>query len=133
LLLLLCFALRTQVYYGLRAGMHDVALRAAERALDYSQRGAGGSSVKQLLQAWLGNAAGFRANHGARMVQECERLLQGYNQKQVGADRCCFYFSPDGKDATVFPSALLLCCFGCWPPLAGADQLCQPFRMLYWL
>jgi hypothetical protein len=73
-----------QVYYGLRAGMHDVALRAAERAMDYSQRGAAGSSVKQLLQAWLGNAAGFRANHGARMVQECERLLQGYNQKQVG-------------------------------------------------
>ncbi|WIA20103.1 hypothetical protein OEZ85_005959 [Tetradesmus obliquus] len=72
-----------QVYYGLRSGMHDVALRAAERALDFSQRGAaGGGSVKQLLQAWLGNAAGFRSSHGARMVQECERLLQSYNQKQ---------------------------------------------------
>jgi hypothetical protein len=72
-----------QVYYGLRAGMNNVALRAAERAMDYSQRGASGSSVKQLLQQWLGNAAGFRASHGARMVQEYERLLQGYNAKQV--------------------------------------------------
>ncbi|WIA40386.1 hypothetical protein OEZ86_013748 [Tetradesmus obliquus] len=72
-----------QVYYGLRSGMHDVALRAAERALDFSQRSAaGGGSVKQLLQAWLGNAAGFRSSHGTRMVQECERLLQSYNQKQ---------------------------------------------------
>jgi hypothetical protein len=64
--------------------MNDVALRAAERAMDYSQRGASGSSVKQLLQQWLGNGAGFRGSHGARMVQECERLLQGYNAKQVG-------------------------------------------------
>eukprot|EP00879_Flechtneria_rotunda_P017063 GHRR01017870.1.p1 GENE.GHRR01017870.1~~GHRR01017870.1.p1 ORF type:complete len:730 (+),score=267.93 GHRR01017870.1:831-3020(+) len=71
-----------QVYYSLRAGWIDVALKAAERAVDVTQSRASNISVKQLLQHWLQDAAGFRQKHGARMVQECERLLQGYSHKQ---------------------------------------------------
>lgn len=63
--------------------MPDIALKAAERAVDVTQSRAGGGSIKQLLHHWLQDAAGFRKQNGPRMMQECERLLQGYNQKQV--------------------------------------------------
>lgn len=69
--------------------MHEVALKAAERAVDITQSRASPGSLKQLLQQWLRDAAEFRSKHGARMVQECERLLQGYSQKQVGCSQAC--------------------------------------------
>lgn len=63
--------------------MHDVALKAADRAVDITQIRSGSGSVKQLLHHWLQDAGGFRKQHGSHMMQECERLLQGYKQKQV--------------------------------------------------
>eukprot|EP00878_Enallax_costatus_P026786 GHUV01028785.1.p1 GENE.GHUV01028785.1~~GHUV01028785.1.p1 ORF type:complete len:713 (+),score=229.05 GHUV01028785.1:118-2256(+) len=72
----------TQVYYALRAGMTEVALKSAERAVDITQSRAGAGSIKQLLQHWLQDPDGFRRQNAPRMMQECERLLQGYSQKQ---------------------------------------------------
>lgn len=63
--------------------MTEVALKAAERAMDITQSRAGAGSIKQLLQHWMQDADGFRRQNGPRMMQECERLLQGYSQKQV--------------------------------------------------
>jgi len=60
-----------------------VALKAAEKATDITLNRAAAHSTKQLLQQWLSDATGFRLRHGARMIQECDRLLQGYSAKQV--------------------------------------------------
>lgn len=74
-----------QIYFSLRAGLPEVALKAAEKASDAVQQRNTGASVKQLLQFWLDNPAAFREKHGAQLVGDCERLLQSYNSKQVRA------------------------------------------------
>lgn len=72
-----------QIYFSLRAGLPDVALKAADKASDAVQQRNTGCTVKQLLQHWLDNAASFRERHGAHLIGDCERLLQSYNSKQV--------------------------------------------------
>lgn len=88
----LCFINVNQVYYCLRCGLTDMALKAAEKAVDVahvrgsSAAGGGGAagSLRPLLEQWLEDRNAFRQAHGAAMLRECERLLQGYNMKQVG-------------------------------------------------
>lgn len=71
-----------QVYFALRAGLGDVALRAAERANDAVLQRSTHRTLKQLLQYWVESPGRFQAQHGGQLLQDCERLLQGYNQKQ---------------------------------------------------
>lgn len=75
------------MFFALRAGLTDAALRAAERAVDTSQPRAAPTSLRPLLAQWLADSAGVRAKHGARLAQECERLLQGRGAKQVQVRR----------------------------------------------
>jgi len=121
-----------QVYYALRCGQDDLALRAAAKATDAAAAvrplGSGGG-LAALLEAWLQDASGcvlvlcvwgggssvcfrvcngwgvvccgsqslpinvtpplptpqppsFRAQHGAAMLRECERLVQSAPTKQ---------------------------------------------------
>jgi hypothetical protein len=72
-----------QVYYSLRAGLPEVALKAAEKATDAVQARNTGATVKQLLQHWLDNPVSFRDKHGAQLVGDCERLMHSYSNKQV--------------------------------------------------
>jgi hypothetical protein len=72
-----------QIYFSLRAGLPEVALKAAEKASDAVQQRATGLPVKQLLQHWLDNPASFGERHGQQLAGDCERLLHGYNSKQV--------------------------------------------------
>lgn len=71
------------MYFSLRAGLPEVALKAAEKASDAVQQRNTGLTVKQLLQHWLDNPASFREKHGSQLTGDCERLLQSYNSKQV--------------------------------------------------
>jgi hypothetical protein len=63
--------------------MLDEALKAADRCLDVAASRASSSNIKQLVQHWLDDKNGFRAQHGGSMQQQCDRLLQGYSQRQV--------------------------------------------------
>ena len=63
--------------------MVEEALKAADRCLDVAASRASSSSIKSLVQHWLEDKNGFRAQYGASMQQQCDRLLQGYSQRQV--------------------------------------------------
>lgn len=65
-----------QVYYCLRNGLHEAALRAAERASDASLRATGGSSFRPLLDEWLRGGGRLPERAAAQLSKEAERLLR---------------------------------------------------------
>ncbi|KIZ06517.1 hypothetical protein MNEG_1431 [Monoraphidium neglectum] len=101
-----------QVYYALRCGLDDLALRAAAKATDAAAAvrplgGGGGGSLAPLLDAWLADPAGFRAQHGAAILRECERLVQAQPSKQpsIRADYMLLVYALLAGDARALDAA----------------------------
>ncbi|KAI8465435.1 MAG: Nup93/Nic96-domain-containing protein [Monoraphidium minutum] len=102
-----------QVYYALRCGHDDLALRAAAKATDAAAAvrplggGGGGGSLAPLLEAWLADPAGFRAKHGAAVLRECERLVQAGPKQppSVRADYMLLVYSLLAGDARALDAA----------------------------
>lgn len=70
-----------QVYYALRSGWADAALRAAARASDAAAARVGNASLEASLRAWLSDRDAFRAQHGAQIRRECDHLLTQHRQR----------------------------------------------------
>lgn len=65
-----------QLYTALRSGWTDAALVAAERCTDATLPRPGPSSMRPYVEEWLRDREGFRQQHAAHLVKECDRLVQ---------------------------------------------------------